>query len=150
LGETLRRLTHTAHLRARPSLSLSLAMLITPTTSTPEQDNISLNPLLCFILHQPIWAGTRNDKFTSRLTVLAGPKHRHSYCRSSHTFYFTLAIYCIHCPRTGPVCQSITCCKSNNSRLRLVHITTHAFCFRPVIGYLLCLLSSHSSVCHSI
>jgi hypothetical protein len=27
-------------------------------------------------LHQPIWAGTRNDKFTGRLTVLAGPKRR--------------------------------------------------------------------------
>jgi hypothetical protein len=40
------------------------------------QDNISLIPLLCSILHQPIWAGTRSDKFTSRLTVLAGPKRR--------------------------------------------------------------------------
>jgi hypothetical protein len=40
------------------------------------QDNISLIPLLCSILHQPIWAGTRSDKFTGRLTVLAGPKHR--------------------------------------------------------------------------
>jgi hypothetical protein len=27
-------------------------------------------------LHQPIWAGTRRDKFTSRLRVLAGPKRR--------------------------------------------------------------------------
>jgi hypothetical protein len=41
------------------------------------QDNISLIPLLCFILHQPIWAGTRSVKFTSRLRVLAGPKRRH-------------------------------------------------------------------------
>jgi hypothetical protein len=40
------------------------------------QYNISLIPLLCSILHQPIWAGTRSNKFTSRLTVLAGPKHR--------------------------------------------------------------------------
>jgi hypothetical protein len=39
-------------------------------------DNISLSSLLCSILHQPIWAGTRNDKFTGRLTVLAGPKRR--------------------------------------------------------------------------
>jgi hypothetical protein len=31
---------------------------------------------LCSILHQPIWAGTRSDKFTGRLTVLAGPKRR--------------------------------------------------------------------------
>jgi hypothetical protein len=31
---------------------------------------------LCSILHQPIWAGTRSNKFTGRLTVLAGPKHR--------------------------------------------------------------------------
>jgi hypothetical protein len=27
-------------------------------------------------LHQPIWAGTHNNKFTGRLTVLAGPKRR--------------------------------------------------------------------------
>jgi hypothetical protein len=40
------------------------------------QDNISLISLLCSILHQPIWAGTHNDKFTGRLTVLAGPKRR--------------------------------------------------------------------------
>jgi hypothetical protein len=41
------------------------------------QDNISLIPSrLCSILHQPIWAGARSDKFTSPLTVLAGPKHR--------------------------------------------------------------------------
>jgi hypothetical protein len=40
------------------------------------QDNISLISLLCSILHQPIWAGTRSNKFTSRLTVLAGPKRR--------------------------------------------------------------------------
>jgi hypothetical protein len=60
------------------SLSRSLATLVTPTTSTPMQDNISLIPLLCSILHQPIWAGTRSDKFIGRLTVLAGPKRRHS------------------------------------------------------------------------
>jgi hypothetical protein len=63
------------------SLSLSrsrpLATLVTPTTSTPVQDNISLIPSrLCSILHQPIWAGACNNKFTSRLTVLAGPKRR--------------------------------------------------------------------------
>jgi hypothetical protein len=40
------------------------------------QDNISLTPLSCFILHQPIWEGTRSIKFTSRLRVLVGPKHR--------------------------------------------------------------------------
>jgi hypothetical protein len=40
------------------------------------RDNISLISLLCSILHQPIWAGTRNNKFTSRSRVLAGPKHR--------------------------------------------------------------------------
>jgi hypothetical protein len=58
------------------SLSHSPATLVTPTTSTPVQDNISLIPLLCSILHQPIWVGTHSDKFTGRLTVLAGPKHR--------------------------------------------------------------------------
>jgi hypothetical protein len=40
------------------------------------RDNISLISLLCSILHQPIWAGTRSNKFTGRLTVLAGPKRR--------------------------------------------------------------------------
>jgi hypothetical protein len=60
-----------------PSRSRPLATLVTPTTSTAVQDNISLIPSrLCSILHQPIWAGARGDKFTSRLTVLAGPKHR--------------------------------------------------------------------------
>jgi hypothetical protein len=59
--------------RSRPR---SLATLVTPTTSTPVRDNISLISLLCSILHQPIWAGTRNNKFTGRLTVLAGPKRR--------------------------------------------------------------------------
>jgi hypothetical protein len=59
--------------RSRPR---SLATLVTPTTSTPVRDNISLISLLCSILHQPIWAGTRSNKFTGRLTVLAGPKRR--------------------------------------------------------------------------
>jgi hypothetical protein len=76
VGETRRRLTQTPHLKADPSLSLSLATLVTPTTSTSVQDNISLIPLLCSILHQPIWAGTRSDTFTGRLRVLAGPKRR--------------------------------------------------------------------------
>jgi hypothetical protein len=59
------------------SRSRPLATLVTPTTSTPMQDNISLIPSrLCSILHQPIWAGARSDKFTSRSSVLAGPKHR--------------------------------------------------------------------------
>jgi hypothetical protein len=31
---------------------------------------------LCSILHQPIWAETRSDKFTGRSRVLAGPKRR--------------------------------------------------------------------------
>jgi hypothetical protein len=59
--------------RSRPRC---LATLVTPTTSTPVRDNISHISLLCSILHQPIWAGTRSNKFTSRLTVLAGPKCR--------------------------------------------------------------------------
>jgi hypothetical protein len=57
--------------RTRP-----LTTLVTPTTSTPVQDNISLISLLCSILHQPIWAGARINKFTGWLTDLAGPKHR--------------------------------------------------------------------------
>jgi hypothetical protein len=40
------------------------------------QDKISLVPLLCSILHQPIWAGTHSNKFIGRLRVLAGPKCR--------------------------------------------------------------------------
>jgi hypothetical protein len=62
--------------RSRPR---SLTTLVTPTTSTPVRDNISLISLLCSILHQLIWAGTRNNKFTGRLTVLAGPKRRQYY-----------------------------------------------------------------------
>jgi hypothetical protein len=51
VGETQRRLTQTAHLRAgrSPSLSLSLSTLVTPTTSTPVQDNISL--ILPLVFH---------------------------------------------------------------------------------------------------
>jgi hypothetical protein len=59
--------------RSRPR---SLTTLVTPTTSTPVQDNISLISLLCSILHQPIWAGAHNNKFTGWLTDLAGPKRR--------------------------------------------------------------------------
>jgi hypothetical protein len=58
------------------SPSLPRAMLVTPTTSTPVRDNISHISLLCSILHQPIWAGTRSNKFNGRLTVLTGPKRR--------------------------------------------------------------------------
>jgi hypothetical protein len=91
VGETRRRLAQTAHLKAKPPLSLSLSLslsrscsrsrslatLVTPTMSTPVQDNISLIPSrLCSILHEPIWAGARSDKFTGRLTILAGPKCR--------------------------------------------------------------------------
>jgi hypothetical protein len=47
VGETQRRLTQTAHLRARPSLSLTT--LVTPTTSPPMQDNISL--ILPLVFH---------------------------------------------------------------------------------------------------
>jgi hypothetical protein len=48
-----RRQTQTAHLKAKPSLSLSrsrsLAKLVTPTTSIPVQDNISL--ILPLVFH---------------------------------------------------------------------------------------------------
>jgi hypothetical protein len=66
--------------------------LVTPTTSTPVQDNISLISLLCSILHQPIWAGARNNKFTGWLTNLAGPKRRQlarqvgAHCVLTNTF----------------------------------------------------------------
>jgi hypothetical protein len=68
---TRKRLTQTAHFKAKPSLE----KLVTPTTSTPVQDNISLISPLVFHLAS-IWAGTRSVKFTSRLRVLAGPKCR--------------------------------------------------------------------------
>jgi hypothetical protein len=58
------------------SRSRSLATLVTPTTSTLVQDNTSLIPPLCSISHQPIWTGTRNDKFTSRSRDPPGPKCR--------------------------------------------------------------------------
>jgi hypothetical protein len=47
------------------ALSLPLATLVTPTTSTPRCEII--HSPLCSILCQPIWAGARNDKFTGRL-----------------------------------------------------------------------------------
>jgi hypothetical protein len=72
-------LTH-RHIDNRASRSRSrpcpLATLVTPTTSTLVQDNISLISLLCSILYQPIWAGARSNKFTGWLTDLAGPKRR--------------------------------------------------------------------------
>jgi hypothetical protein len=58
------------------SRSRSLATLVTPTTSTLVQDNTRLIFPLCSISHQPIWAGTRSDKFTSRSRDPPGPKHR--------------------------------------------------------------------------
>jgi hypothetical protein len=59
--------------RSRPRSPMTL---VTPTTSTLVRDNISHLSLLCSILHQPIWAGTRSNKFTGRLTVLVGPKRQ--------------------------------------------------------------------------
>jgi hypothetical protein len=54
VGEMQRRLAQTTHLKAKPSLSrprsCSLATLVTPTTSTPVQDNTSLIPSLVFHL----------------------------------------------------------------------------------------------------
>jgi hypothetical protein len=78
VGETRRRLTQTTHFKAEPSLSpslsLSLVTLVTPTTSTPVQDNISLILPLVFHLasthlgrdtqHQIHWSveGPRGSK----------------------------------------------------------------------------------------
>jgi hypothetical protein len=48
-------------------LPLSRATLVTPITSgTPRRGIIQSPPFLCSISHQPIWAGTRSDKFTGR------------------------------------------------------------------------------------
>jgi hypothetical protein len=49
VGETRWRLTQTPHLKTEPSPSLSRATLVTPTTSTPVQDNISL--ILSLVFH---------------------------------------------------------------------------------------------------
>ena len=55
------------------SLSLSRT-LVTPTTSTPPWcDRVSP---LCSISRQPIWAGTRSDKFTRRSRDPPGSKRR--------------------------------------------------------------------------
>jgi hypothetical protein len=51
------------------SLSLSLANACNPYYERIPlaQDNTSrVSPPLCSILRQPIWAGTRSDKFTRR------------------------------------------------------------------------------------
>jgi hypothetical protein len=40
------------------------------------RDNTSRVSLLCSILRQPIWAGTRSDKFTRRSRDPPGPKRR--------------------------------------------------------------------------
>jgi hypothetical protein len=61
-----------AHFKATPSL----AKLVTPTTSTPVQDNISLILPLVFHLASIHLGRTRSVKFTSRLRVLLGPKLR--------------------------------------------------------------------------
>jgi hypothetical protein len=58
------------------SLSLSLATLVTPTTSTPVQDNISLILPLVFHLASTHLGRDTQRQITSRLRVLAGPKRR--------------------------------------------------------------------------
>jgi hypothetical protein len=61
------------------NLSLSLSRtLVTLTASTPPlvRDNMSRVSPLCSILRQPIWAGTRSDKFTRRSIDPPGSKHR--------------------------------------------------------------------------
>jgi hypothetical protein len=62
--------------------SLSRARtLVTPTTSTPlVRDNTSHVSPLCFILRQPIWAGTRSNKFTHRSRDPPGSKRR-QFCK---------------------------------------------------------------------
>jgi hypothetical protein len=58
--------------------SLSLANACNPYYEcTPlVRDNTSRVSLLCSILRQSIWAGTRNDKFTRRSRDPPGSKHR--------------------------------------------------------------------------
>jgi hypothetical protein len=63
----------------KPAHSLSLSRtLVTPTTSTPPWRGVTravFSPL-CSISRQPIWAGTRNDKFTRRSRDPPGSKRR--------------------------------------------------------------------------
>jgi hypothetical protein len=58
--------------------SLSLANACNPYYEhTPlVRDNMSRVSPLCSILCQPIWAGTRSDKFTRRSRDPPGSKHR--------------------------------------------------------------------------
>jgi hypothetical protein len=59
------------------SLSLANACnLYYEHTPPPVRDNTSRVFPLCSISHQPIWVGTRNDKFTGWLTDPSGPKRR--------------------------------------------------------------------------
>jgi hypothetical protein len=81
VGESWRRLTQTAHLRVEPSLSLSLATLVTPTTSTPVQDNISL--ILPLVFHL---ASTHLGRDTQRqihwlVEGPRGPERRRLACQ---------------------------------------------------------------------
>jgi hypothetical protein len=61
------------------SLSLSLANACNPYYErTPlVRDNTSHVSPLCSISRQPIWAGTRSDKFTRRSRDPQGSKRRH-------------------------------------------------------------------------
>jgi hypothetical protein len=71
---------HAGEQANKQALSLSLATLITPTTSTPlVRDNTSRVFPLCSILRQPIWAGARSDKFTGWSRDPLGPKRRQHY-----------------------------------------------------------------------
>jgi hypothetical protein len=68
------------------SLSLSFANACNPYYEhTPlVRDNTSRAFLLCSILRQPIWAGTRSDKFTRRSRDPPGSKRRHLSHPKSH------------------------------------------------------------------
>jgi hypothetical protein len=63
----MQRVARENKLTNRLTLSLSRT-LVTPTTSTPPWRGVTraaFSPL-CSISRLPIWAGTRNDKFTHR------------------------------------------------------------------------------------
>jgi hypothetical protein len=77
-GERANEQAHSLSLSLSLSLSRARATLVTPTTSTPlVRDNTSRVFPLCSILHQPIWAGARSDKFTGQSRDPPGLKRRH-------------------------------------------------------------------------
>jgi hypothetical protein len=88
------------------------------------RDNTSHISLLCSILHQPIWAGTRSNKFTGWLTDLAGPKHRHLQNG------IRLKMYLV------PLLESLGLCRPpSDSPFHTGHEVAHSCCLLAALHY---------------